>query len=84
MNSRIIAMQVSSCTTSPLTPRERQLAVASARTDSQREMASALGCSLGTLKGYMRSLYAKLGVASREAMIERLLAGAASAAPTSR
>lgn len=68
----------------PLTPRERQLAVASARTDSQREMASALGCSLGTLKGYMRSLYAKLGVASREAMIERLLAGAASAAPTSR
>jgi len=39
-------------------------------------MAEALGCSIGTLKGYMRSLYAKLGVASREALIERLLGAA--------
>lgn len=61
----------------PLTPRERQLAVASAGSASQRDMAEALGCSIGTLKGYMRSLYAKLGVASREALIERLLGAAA-------
>lgn len=65
----------------PLTPRERQLAVASASHASQRDMADALGCALGTLKGYMNSLYAKVGVGSREALIARLLGtpGAASA-----
>lgn len=57
----------------PLTPRERQLAVASARASGQREMAQMLGCSVGTLKGYLHSLYAKVGVTTREALINRLL-----------
>ena len=57
----------------PLSPRERQLVVACTRAESQREMAKALGCAVGTLKGYLNGVYAKLGVNSREAMIARLL-----------
>lgn len=64
----------------PLTPRERQLAVASASHVSQRDMACVLGCALGTLKGYMNSLYAKVGVGSREELISRLL-GTSGATP---
>ena len=68
----------------PLTPRERQLAVASAGSASQRDMADALGCSLGTLKGYTKSLYAKVGVGSRDELIARLLEAPGESGETAR
>ena len=59
----------------PLTVREKQVVIASIKPSSQRELADALGCTVGTLKGYLNDLYAKFGVRSREEMIERLLRG---------
>lgn len=57
----------------PLAPHEKQLIVASTRPCSQRELAEQLGCTVGTLKGYLNRLFAKLGVVSREELMAQLL-----------
>ena len=38
-----------------------------------RELAEQLGCTVGTLKGYLNRLFAKLGVVSREELMAQLL-----------
>jgi len=60
----------------PLSPREKRLLVASVRQPGQRELAAQLGITVGTLKSYVNGLQARCGVASRQALIERILAGA--------
>ena len=57
----------------PLTPREKQLVVASTRELSHRELAAEMGCTVGTLKGYVNALHAKLGVDSRDELLNLLL-----------
>lgn len=57
----------------PLTPREKQLIVASVDQPNQRLLASAMGCTVGTLKGYVNTLHAKLGIGSREVFVQQLL-----------
>ena len=52
-----------------LAPIEKELAVALTRGPSQRELAEQMGCTLGTMKGYLNNLYAKMGVDSREALM---------------
>ena len=57
----------------PLTPREKQLVVASTRELSHRELAAEMGCTVGTLNGYVNALHAKLGVDSRDELLNLLL-----------
>jgi DNA-binding CsgD family transcriptional regulator len=56
-----------------LSPKQKQLLVASVRQPSHQDLAQQLGCTVGTLKAYINSLQAKLGVSSRQAFIDRLL-----------
>jgi len=58
----------------PLSPREKRLLVASVRQPSQRELARQLGITVATLKSYVNGLQARCGVASRQELIERVLA----------
>lgn len=60
----------------PLTPRQMQIVVASVRQPCLRDMAVRLGCTVGTLKGYINTLHARIGVSSREQLVAMLLARA--------
>jgi DNA-binding CsgD family transcriptional regulator len=60
----------------PLSAQEKRLIVASARQLGHKEIADSLGITVGTLKAYVNKLKAKLGVDSRQDIIERLLAEA--------
>ena len=57
----------------PLTPREREVLVALAATGQRSEIAARLHVSVNTVKAQLRSLYAKLGVSTREAALTRAL-----------
>lgn len=59
----------------PLKPQEKRLLVASLRQPAQQQLARALGVTVATLKGYVNQLQARLGVPSRQALIDRVLAG---------
>lgn len=59
-----------------LSTQEKRLIVASARQLGHKEIADRLGITVGTLKAYVNKLKAKLGVESRQDIIERLLAEA--------
>jgi len=63
----------------PLSAQEKRLIVASARQLGHKEIADSLGITVGTLKGYVNKLKTKLGVDSRQDIIERLLAEAGAA-----
>lgn len=66
---------------SPLTHRERQIAQYVAYGESNKTIAAALHISAWTVGGYLRRVFAKLGVSSRAAMVARLLADAAATPP---
>ncbi|NWK96407.1 hypothetical protein DM806_12205 [Sphingobium lactosutens] len=51
-----------------LTPRERQVALMIADGRSNREAASALGLSEGTIKTHIRTIFEKLGADNRTAV----------------
>jgi len=57
-----------------LSPQEKRIVVASARNPRRAELASALGLSEGTLRYYINELHGRMGVASRQEIIERVLA----------
>jgi DNA-binding NarL/FixJ family response regulator/signal transduction histidine kinase len=59
----------SSRETSPLTEREREVLAGVARGERSTEIAARLGISERTVKAYLSSIYAKLGVDSRAAAI---------------
>lgn len=59
----------------PLSPQEKRILIASARHPSHAELSEALGLTIGTLKNYINSLLARLGMASREEVIDRALSG---------
>ncbi len=48
-----------------LTPRERQVVAGVARGESNREIASRLGLSEGTIKDYLTAIFDRLGLANR-------------------
>lgn len=52
-----------------LTPRERQVATAIATGDTNRQIASALGISLATVKDHVHAILAKTGFDSRSRLI---------------
>jgi DNA-binding CsgD family transcriptional regulator len=57
----------------PLSPQEKRILVASARNPGRAELAAALGLAEGTLKQYINELQSRMGVASRQELIERVL-----------
>lgn len=59
----------------PLKPQEKRLLIASLRQPTQQQLARVLGVTVATLKGYVNELLARLGVASRQGLIDRVLAG---------
>ncbi|MBL8311085.1 MAG: helix-turn-helix transcriptional regulator [Burkholderiales bacterium] len=63
----------------PLSAQEKRLIVATAREMDHKEIADALGVTVGTLKAYVNRLNAKLGVESRKAFVQQLLTRAAAA-----
>lgn len=52
-------------TTSELTPREREVLALLARGHTYPDVATALGLGLGTVQGYVKSLYRKIEVSSK-------------------
>lgn len=60
----------------PLSPREKRLIVLSTRQPDQRQLAGAMGITVSTLKSYVNRLQTRLAIPSRQALIDRLLAGA--------
>lgn len=58
----------------PLSPQEKRILIASARHPTESELAQALGLTVGTLKNYINKLQARLGMASREEIIDAVLA----------
>lgn len=57
----------------PLSPREKRILVAATRTANLAELAEALGITVNTLKSYNKELVDRLGVESRQALIDLLL-----------
>lgn len=57
----------------PLSPQEKRILVASARNPGRAELAAALGLTEGTLRHYINELQSRMGVASRQELIERVL-----------
>jgi DNA-binding CsgD family transcriptional regulator len=57
----------------PLSPQEKRILVASARNPGRAELAAALGLTEGTLRHYINELQSRLGVASRQELIEQVL-----------
>ncbi len=51
---------------SPLTAREEQVALLAAAELSDKEIAARLQLSVRTIHAHLRSIYAKLGIASRQ------------------
>lgn len=64
----------------PMSPREKRILIASARNPSRAELAEALGLAEGTLKEYIGEMQGRLGVASRQELIDRI-AGTQQAGP---
>jgi len=60
----------------PLSAQEKRLIVATARQQEHKDIADSLGITVGTLKVYVNRLNTKLGVDSRQAFVDRLLADA--------
>jgi len=60
----------------PLSAQEKRLIVATARQQEHKDIADSLGITVGTLKAYVNRLNTKLGVDSRQAFVDRLLADA--------
>ena len=58
----------------PLSPREKRLIVASVHQPSHQDLAAELGITVGTLKSYINKFQARLDVASRQDLIDRVLA----------
>lgn len=61
-----------------LSAQEKRLIVATARELEHKDIADSLGVTVGTLKAYVNRLNAKLGVESRQAFVQQLLASAGS------
>jgi DNA-binding NarL/FixJ family response regulator len=57
-----------------LTPRERSVLEAAAEGDTNKEIAARLGITEGTVKGYLVSIFAKLGAESRTQAIAKAAA----------
>lgn len=57
----------------PLSPREKRILVASARQPGRAELAKALGLTQGTLRHYINQLQGRMGVSSRQALLDRVL-----------
>lgn len=57
----------------PLSPQEKRILIASARNPGRAELAAALGLTEGTLRHYINELQSRMGVSSRQALIERVL-----------
>jgi len=66
----------------PFSQQEKRILVASTRKPSLQELAEHLGVTVGTLKIYINRLQAKAGQASRQAIIDTLLAEADDGAQT--
>ena len=60
----------------PLSPQEKRIVVASTRAPGRTELAQALGLSESTLRAYINELQGRLGVASRQELIEQVMASA--------
>jgi DNA-binding CsgD family transcriptional regulator len=58
--------------TSPLTPRERQVALLAAAGHGNRQIAAQLGISIRTVESHLLHVYDKLGVTDRASLIEAL------------
>lgn len=56
-----------------LTPRQRDIAALAVSGRTNGEIATALGCNLGTVKGGLYSVFKKIGVASRAQLLCRLM-----------
>jgi DNA-binding CsgD family transcriptional regulator len=56
---------LSPATVSPLSPREREIAVLAARGVPSREIAELLFLSVRTVNNHLQSVYGKLGVSTR-------------------
>lgn len=57
----------------PLSPREKRIVIAATRTGNLPELAEALGITVNTLKSYNKEMVDRLGVASRQDLIDLLL-----------
>ena len=57
----------------PLSPREKRIVVAGTRSANLAQLAEALGVKVNTLKSYNKEMVDRVGVGSRQALIEALL-----------
>jgi DNA-binding CsgD family transcriptional regulator len=57
----------------PFSPQEKRILIASARNPGRAQLAQTLGLAEGTLKEYINDLQSRMGVASRQEMIDRVL-----------
>lgn len=57
----------------PLSPREKRIVVAGARNPNLAQLAQALGITINTLKSYNKEMVDRLGIGSRQELIEALL-----------
>jgi DNA-binding CsgD family transcriptional regulator len=72
-NVRCILLRTDSSSRSQLTQRERDVARLVALGRSNKEIATELDISTWTVAGYLRRVFAKLGVCSRAEMVAQLL-----------
>jgi DNA-binding CsgD family transcriptional regulator len=58
-----------------LTSREKELCLLLARNPARQDLADEMGVGANTVITHLRNIYGKLGVRSRAALIETILAG---------
>jgi len=58
----------------PLSPQEKRILIASARNPSRAQLAAALGLTEGTVRHYINEIQGRMGVSSRQEVIEQILA----------